>query len=439
MNPANKLAGRNNVRLPPEVNRVLFVRNLPFKITTEEIYEVFGKYGPIRQIRVGNATDTRGTAFVVYEDIFDAKNACEHLQGFNILGRYLIVLYYQQNKITKKMNLQKKEEEIKEMKATVGIGEPVQWFNVVLDTGSSDFWVVSNDCHTTEYCRRHQKFQSKHSGTYRVQNPPQSLQIRYGTGSIDARMGRDTLTIGNMTLKDQSIADAIELSSEFKDLPIDGILGLGFSKLSKSNIYKPTLVENMVSQNLIDRAVFGIYTQPAGAEIDFGGTDPTRYKDQIVYAPVIGNGYWSTKMTKSSFGNTTTGSRSIILDTGTTLLIATPEDAKQIHGTIKGAVSNKDGSYAIPCHLKGNLPDLELTVNGHLLSVPSDDYILLSMEDESMCLSGISGQNINKPNHWILGDVFLKAYYTVFDTQNKRLGFAKSITDPMLSIEQYDL
>jgi RNA recognition motif-containing protein len=65
----------------------------------------------------GNATDTRGTAFVVYEDIYDAKNACEHLQGFNILGRYLIVLYYQQNKVTKKMNIQKKEEEIKEMKA----------------------------------------------------------------------------------------------------------------------------------------------------------------------------------------------------------------------------------------------------------------------------------------------------------------------------------
>lgn len=65
----------------------------------------------------GNASDTRGTAFVVYEDIFDAKNACEHLQGFNILGRYLIVLYYQQNKVTKKMNLQKKEEEIREMKA----------------------------------------------------------------------------------------------------------------------------------------------------------------------------------------------------------------------------------------------------------------------------------------------------------------------------------
>lgn len=71
----------------------------------------------VLRVSSGNATDTRGTAFVVYEDIFDAKNACEHLQGFNILGRYLIVLYYQQNKVTKKMNLQRKEEEIKEMKA----------------------------------------------------------------------------------------------------------------------------------------------------------------------------------------------------------------------------------------------------------------------------------------------------------------------------------
>lgn len=43
---------RANVRLPPEVNRVLYVRNLPFKITAEEMYDIFGKYGAIRQIRL---------------------------------------------------------------------------------------------------------------------------------------------------------------------------------------------------------------------------------------------------------------------------------------------------------------------------------------------------------------------------------------------------
>lgn len=34
---------------------------------------------------------------MVYEDIFDAKNACDHLSGFNVCNRYLVVLYYQVN------------------------------------------------------------------------------------------------------------------------------------------------------------------------------------------------------------------------------------------------------------------------------------------------------------------------------------------------------
>ena len=89
-------------RLAPEVNRALYVRNLPFKITAEEMYDIFGKFGAIRQIRLGNAQDTRGTAFVVYEDIYDAKAAVDHLSGFNVCGRYLVVLYYQQTKMQKR-------------------------------------------------------------------------------------------------------------------------------------------------------------------------------------------------------------------------------------------------------------------------------------------------------------------------------------------------
>lgn len=90
------------LRLGADVNRALFVRNLPYKISAEEMYDLFGKYGAIRQIRLGNQNDTKGTAFVVYEDIFDAKNACEHLSGFNLQGRYLIVLYFQPSKTFKK-------------------------------------------------------------------------------------------------------------------------------------------------------------------------------------------------------------------------------------------------------------------------------------------------------------------------------------------------
>ena len=66
----NAASARGAARLPPEVNRILYVRNLPYKteeaLSTEEIYDIFGKYGAIRQIRIGNRPDTRGTAFVVY-------------------------------------------------------------------------------------------------------------------------------------------------------------------------------------------------------------------------------------------------------------------------------------------------------------------------------------------------------------------------------------
>ena len=84
--PANSVLGTAQIT-SPEVNRALYVRNLPFKITAEEMYDIFGKFGALRQVRLGNAQDTRGTAFVVYEDIYDAKTAVDHLSGFNVCGR----------------------------------------------------------------------------------------------------------------------------------------------------------------------------------------------------------------------------------------------------------------------------------------------------------------------------------------------------------------
>jgi pre-mRNA branch site protein p14 len=107
-------------KLPPEVNRILYVRNLPFTITAEELYAIFGKYGAIFQIRLGDKDkDTKGTAFVVYEDIYDAKAAVDHLSGFNVGGRYLIVLYYQPAKFQKRAQVEEKQKELDELRKRV--------------------------------------------------------------------------------------------------------------------------------------------------------------------------------------------------------------------------------------------------------------------------------------------------------------------------------
>jgi hypothetical protein len=40
----------------------------------------------------------------VYEDIYDAKMAVDHLSGFNVANRYLIVLYFNPARQNKKVS-----------------------------------------------------------------------------------------------------------------------------------------------------------------------------------------------------------------------------------------------------------------------------------------------------------------------------------------------
>ncbi|KAF5840320.1 RNA-binding domain-containing protein [Dunaliella salina] len=95
--------------------RILFVRNLPFQISSDDMYDIFGKYGAIRQIRIGTTKETRGTAYVAYEDIYDAKTACDHLSGFNVANRYLIVLYYNPQRVNKKLGTKEQEEQLRNL------------------------------------------------------------------------------------------------------------------------------------------------------------------------------------------------------------------------------------------------------------------------------------------------------------------------------------
>lgn len=68
----------------------------------------------------GTENHTKGTAFVVYEDIFDAKNACEHLSGFSMQGRYLVVLYHQPDREARKRELERQQRELEEIRAKMG-------------------------------------------------------------------------------------------------------------------------------------------------------------------------------------------------------------------------------------------------------------------------------------------------------------------------------
>ena len=60
----------------------------------EDLYELFGRYGAIRQIRIGNTQQTRGTAYVAFEEMSDAKSALANLNGFHLQERYIVGTLY---------------------------------------------------------------------------------------------------------------------------------------------------------------------------------------------------------------------------------------------------------------------------------------------------------------------------------------------------------
>ena len=58
-----------------------------------------------------------------------------------------------------------------------------------------------------------------------------------------------------------------------------------------------------------------------------------------------------------------------------------------------------------------------------------EDYVLkLTVLGHTQCELGIMGMAMppQLSNSFILGDIFIKAYYTHFDLGNKRVGFAKA-------------
>ncbi|KAG0736476.1 hypothetical protein G6F62_008483 [Rhizopus arrhizus] len=304
----------------------------------------------------------------------------------------------------------------------IAVGEPPQTFHVVFDTGSSEFWVVSNHCLS---CKRGHQYNTRLSKTY--WESKESVRFRYGTGAIAAYRGQDTVMVANMTLKNYPVASAYELSDVFNSLPIDGILGLGQdSGRSGSSSFLQSLYEQM----RIRQRIFGMYLQPFGGEIDFGGIDPNRFEGSIGYVPMLENSkYFVVQMKEAYLGATPLNmSRHLMIDTvGSTLMILPQSDIQAIHRSLHSSITFLNGAYYIPCGLKGKLSDIILDVHNHSLSISSNDYILFPHETfTDLCLSGLSSHG--RADQWILGDIFLKNYYTIFDLENTRLGMAQRLT-----------
>jgi len=81
------------------------------------------------------------------------------------------------------------------------------------------------------------------------------------------------------------------------------------------------------------------------------------------------------------------------------------------------------GEWTIDCNKIDSLPSLDIKLGSVTYSLSGADYVINS---GGTCLVGMVGMDIPAPAGplWILGDVFIRKFFTVFDFRQKRLGFA---------------
>jgi len=91
------------------------------------------------------------------------------------------------------------------------------------------------------------------------------------------------------------------------------------------------------------------------------------------------------------------------------------------------------GESIIDCNLIPTLPNFNFTIGGQTLVMTPDQYIVQITQPgaPTQCLSGFIGIDLppQLEVEWILGDPIIRAFYTIFDYGNKRVGFAKAIKD----------
>ncbi|CCG81285.1 putative Aspartic-type endopeptidase [Taphrina deformans PYCC 5710] len=327
-----------------------------------------------------------------------------------------------------------------EFLSAIQIGSNGETLDVVMDTGSSDLWMFSSDC--VGCTGTHDYYHPSTSKTFVNTTTP--FSIGYGDGSSTSGiLGFDTVTVAGVPVQAQSIDVAHTISTDLLSNVMDGILGLGFPSLMSRNDQAgiTTPVTNMFKQNLIPAAKFGLqfiksnhwsYNGGGGAWT-FGGIDTSVIRGALNTVKLIAAKWWMIPMDSVSIGSvfSSTAQPSVIVDSGTTLILLNPQLVAQIHAYLPGGRVPKSGThYQIFCNASSaayaGTRNAYFKLNGVQYGVSAADLAWFpeTADDGSQeyCYSGIQPWG---GSFGILGVMFLKNVYAVFDQTNELMQFAK--------------
>jgi len=307
---------------------------------------------------------------------------------------------------------------------TISVGSPPQEFKVIFDTGSGNLILPKDTC-AEPGCMPHSKYSAKDSGTAKKvnnENGEAGSSITFGTGEIEGDFYTDKVCVGESICVDAGFIAATHESEEpFKDIPFDGIMGMGFEDLSMGDGFN--IVGDLQKKGALPGGQFSFYlTDDGDSELTFGGYKQENLASDVVWSKVVRESWWQVAMDDITFDNKPQnlcggdGGCQVAVDTGTSML-AGPTD---LVDKLTDMVNVKED-----CSNFDSLPKLGFQLGNKVLNLRPDDYI---DRDASTCSLSLMSLDVPPPKGpvFIFGDPFLRRFVTVFDRAESRVGFAVS-------------
>ncbi|KAI0675188.1 acid protease [Trametes maxima] len=320
-------------------------------------------------------------------------------------------------------------------------GDSKMTMDIDIDTGSADLWVPVN-------CRGCQNPSYVPSEKSSYVGSKQKCKVVYGTGQVSGTLAQDVVTISGSaaTIQNQTFCAVHKVSDDLDQEPISGILGLAFGSIAACG--KPTFFENLLAEKKLAASVFSVHLtrgKESGSQVCFGCYDTTKTMggpgafqwNSVLSRPSISlsttaQTYWTIAMDGLAVNGTQTTPTRLIaaIDTGTSLIYVPKDVAADFYALIPGSAATMEygsGFYTFPCDTK---LATSLSLGGKLYDVHPSDFNLGRIDQDSPnCVGGVLAMGDGFPeNLAIVGDEFLKSWYSVFDYAG-RVGFAPSINN----------
>lgn len=310
---------------------------------------------------------------------------------------------------------------------TIQVGKPSQKIPVLFDTGSGNLWVTSARC-TTATCKNQIKYNSNLSSDFKPIGL--SVEVTFGTGVISGQINSDTFGLAGISIPEQKFAEIMnEQGDVFDQGNFSGILGLGYPSMSAYGItpvFDTIISDKLLKQNTI--AFYFSYNENTPGEVSFGEINPAKYTGSIKYYPVIDQYYWTIKLKDILYNGQSVGlcpsnNCKIVVDSGTSLIAGPTTSVKQL---LKTLPVEKDCTNYNP----NDYIDFVLG-NGDKYTLTIDEYVSKTVDSNNkpVCAAYIMPLDVPKPHGpaWVLGEIFMQKFYTVFNRDTNAIGFALAV------------